>query len=133
MRMNLRIIACGLVIFALAGCQKTLRPGPSYPSTIERLGAVDVQVVTRRGVLEFTNTTAEPLPAGRLWVNAWFSAPTERVEVGETFRVPISALHDEHGETMRGEGFFATEAPEEIYLAELQTNAGLTGLVVVRN
>lgn len=124
-------IVLGLFLY-LCGCATTLAPGPSYPASLERAGAIDVQAKVRDGAIEFTNTTASPLPAGRLWVNAWYSAPTPSVEVGETIRIPVGALRDEHGEAMRGEGFFATEAPEEVLLAELQAERRLVGLVVVR-
>ncbi len=131
------MIARTLLLFSigllLTGCASKAVPGPSYPESLQRAGAVDVQIAVRDGAVEFTNTTASPLPAGRLWVNAWYSAPTESVEVGETFRVPVSNLRDRFGETMRGEGFFATEAPETVLLAELQTEQGLIGLIVVRD
>lgn len=130
--MTIRTLLSLLVALLLIGCAHPLKPGPSYPNSLDRLGAIDVQVAVRDGALEFTNTTASPLPAGRLWVNAWYSAATPAADVGETLRIPVAALRDEHGETMRGEGFFATEAPEEVLLAELQTDQGLIRLVVVK-
>lgn len=120
-------------VLAVSGCAgRQLRPGPSYPASLERRGALDVQVEVIDGRITLTNTTASMLPAGRLWLNAWYSVEVDPVAVGETLRVPVAAFRDEHGERMRGGGFFATEAPEAILLAEWQVEDGLYGLVVVK-
>jgi len=117
----------------LAGCSTGPRPleGPVYPSSAARLDPAPIQLRRDGGDVVFTNTTAREFRDVRLWLNAWYAAPIDRLDVGETRRIAITDFRDEHGETMRGGGFFAADPPEPIVLAQLETSEGLVGLVVV--
>lgn len=125
-----------MILFALSlvsGCASDpLVPGPSYPESLSRRGTLDIQVVVEGRQVTLTNTTASSLPAGRLWLNAWYSASTSTVAVGDTLTIPITDFRDEHGQIMRGGGFFASEPPEQVFLAQWQAPDGLYGMVVVR-
>lgn len=117
----------------LAGCRgPALTPGPVYPESAARYGVLDIQVRVESRRVSFTNTTPRVLPAGRLWINGWYSAAVKPTPVGGGVEIPITAFRDEHGEGVRGGGFFAAEEPEKIILAELEAPDGLYGLVVVR-
>ncbi|TVQ33271.1 MAG: hypothetical protein EA376_02735 [Phycisphaeraceae bacterium] len=124
----------GAPAFILGGCASAeIRGGRPYPSQLERLTPLDIQVFRDVGPreLRLTNTSARSLGPSRLWINAWYSASVEPLEVGQTISVHISRFRDEHGERIRGGGFFAARAPEPIVLAELETDGGLRPIVYV--
>lgn len=120
---------CGVFRGALT---TDLEPGPSYPAEAERLGTLDIQVARQGREVTLTNATARSFGPSRLWLNRWFSRKIDSLAIGETLQLPLAEFRDEHGEAMPGGGFFATVAPEPISLAELQTDQGLAGLIVVR-
>jgi len=133
--MDVRLIIGALIwtLLQVGGCStRVLTPGPSYPGYTDRRNVLDIQIQLHGRELSLTNTTAAPLSAGRLWLNAWYSVPTPDIAIGQTVQFPLIAFHDEHGESIRGGGFFATEEPEEILLAELEISKSLYGLIVVR-
>lgn len=131
----LRTLAALAATLALTGCAGVGRqagpPGPVYPPSPDRLETLDIQVLQLEREVEFTNTTAVRFGPSRLWLNAWYSAPVEGVQIGETVRMPLTAFRDEHGDHPRAGGFFATEAPELIVLAELETDEGFHRMVVI--
>jgi hypothetical protein len=123
-----------LLVAALAACHSapsTITEGPVYPDKIERGPTLNIQVFRGTTQLEFTNTTARSIPPCRLWLNAWFSVDLNGLEVGQTLRLPLRDCRDRYGVSFRGGGFFATELPERLALAELQLDNKLLGLVVV--
>ncbi len=126
-------LPCGALLGCAFGGARYGESGGVYPEQLERLPAIDVQVfVDQAGTtLSMTNATAEPLRPGRLWLNAWYSRPVERVGVGETVQLFLGEFRDRYGEAVRTGGFFATDRPEEIILAELEVEPGLRRLVVV--
>ncbi|RMH30120.1 MAG: hypothetical protein D6693_00900 [Planctomycetota bacterium] len=128
----IRFVLAMAVCSGLGACRGGgLHPGPAYPENAPRLDPLDIQLRVGSLAITFTNTTARVLPEGRVWLNAWYSAPAGPVGVGETVSIPVSAFRDEHGEAIRGGGFFAAEAPEPIVLAQYATADGLHGVVVV--
>jgi len=117
-----------------AGCASAeIRGGRSYPAEIERLAPLDIQIFRDSGPreLRLTNTSAKAIGPSRLWLNAWYSARLEPIAVGETVSVHISRFRDEHGERIRGGGFFAARAAETIVLAEIETDEGMRPIVYV--
>ncbi len=134
--MHVRFIGGTLILILMfaGGCSTpALTARPSYPATAVRKGVLDIQIQFHGREISLTNTTASRLSAGRLWINAWYSVATPDLAVGQTIGYTLTAFHDEHGEIIRGGGFFASEAPEEILFAELETSGSLYGLVVVLN
>jgi hypothetical protein len=119
------------------GCAEGLRARPgvgaSYPSGMDRSETLNVQVFLRGDsqYVEFTNTTARSFGPSRLWVNRWFSTALDGLAIGETVRIPVGELRDEHGSAFKGGGFFAIEAPDDLLLAELESAERLYGLIVV--
>jgi hypothetical protein len=134
---HLRAAACALLaaaLIALPACRSApaqIVEGQQYPEKIERGPTLDIQVFRRETTLEFTNTTATPIPASRLWLNAWYSRQFEGLGVGQTVRLPLREFKDRYGESFRGGGFFATELPERLALAELESGGKMVGMVVV--
>jgi hypothetical protein len=108
----------------------------AYPGDVPRGPALDIQILKRATTLTFTNTTAHAFGPSTLWLNSYYSQPVEALGVGETLTLPLSKFRNEFSEEFRGGGFFATEAPERLVLAELETTGPdgkplLRGLIVV--
>jgi len=132
MKQRLRDVGVFVTALGVASCGgPTLRPGPEYPDSAPGVGALDIQVRVGGRAVALTNTTDRILPEGRIWLNAWYSAQAGPIGVGESVSIPISAFRDEHGQAIRGGGFFAAEAPEVIVLVQYQTDQGISGLIVV--
>ncbi|MEX2217474.1 MAG: hypothetical protein WD749_01835 [Phycisphaerales bacterium] len=121
----------------LAGCAaQTIKEARPYPQGTPYGPSLDIQVFRRTTEIEFTNTTARPFGASILWLNGRFARPVAGLEVGQHVVLPLREFTDEYGESFRAGGFFATEAPDRLALAEIETvepdgKTVMLGLVVV--
>lgn len=118
----------------LSGCAATTpvdRAARRYPTGADRGLTLPIQVVVDSRRVEFTNSTGTVFGPSVLWLNQWYSVEINGLAIGETISIPISRFIDEHGQQMRGGGFFASESPERVVLAELRTSDGLHGMPVV--
>ncbi len=131
-----------LVLFAclwvLGGCatSRDMTNARPYPGSLAQKGSVNIQVVRQTTTVELTNTTARDYGASTLWLNARYSRPIDGLKVGETLTLSMKQFRDEHGDAFRHGGFFATETPDRLVLAQIETKdaegkAELIGLVVV--
>ena len=123
-----------LVLALAAGCSSSpdrIVQGTKYPTTAKHLASIDIQVFRRETEVEFTNTTARAFGPSTLWLNARFSHAIDGLAVGQSMRIPLKQFKDEFGDSFRGGGFFATERPDRLGLAEIQTGNEIVGLVVV--
>ncbi len=107
-----------------------------YPADLTQTQVLDVQVFRHTHDLEFTNTSAKAFGPSTLWVNQRFSKPIAGLAVGQTLVVPLRDLRDEFSIPFRTGGFFATEAPDRLVLAQIETpdadgKPTLYGLVVI--
>lgn len=109
----------------------TIVEGPEYPTGLQRGPTLNVQVFRRATEIEFTNTSDQPIPPSTMWLNAWYAHHIDGLGVGQTMTLPLSAFKDRFGDPFRGGGFFATEIPERLALAEVQTDGKMIGLIVV--
>lgn len=121
------------VLGACSSAPKQIVQGEKYPDKIRRAGSVDIQVFRHDTDIEFTNTTARSFGPSTLWLNGRFSHRLDGLALGQTMKLPLKSFTDEFGEHFRGGGFFATQRPERLGLAELQTGDELLGLIVVGN
>lgn len=138
---RLPFAACLLPLLALlAACAAPPRivEGRAYPLEMARGPTLDIQVFRRTTEIELTNTTARAFGPSTLWLNARFSRQIGGLSVGERLRLPLRDFHDQWGDTFRSGGFFATELPETLALAEIETAGSgggaervVLGLVVV--
>lgn len=103
-----------------------------YPAAVEKGPTLDIQVVRGETTLTLTNTTAKVFGPCTLWINAYYSKPLDGLAVGQSIKMGLAELRNEHGEPFRGGGFFATKKPERMVLAQLEHDGTLYGLVVVR-
>lgn len=121
-------------VLLLPGCATThsgFIEGPIYPSNKRQTRSLDIQVFRNDTEISFTNTTAHVIPAGTMWINAWYSAPIDAVGIGETVTLSLFDFKDQFGETFRAGGFFATERPTKLVLAQIEMENELVGLVVI--
>lgn len=125
----------------LSGCRSAPSPveyarlypfeAPIAPQTL------DVQVFRRTFSVELTNTTARAFGPSTLWLNRRYSVPIEGLAISETLELPLKGFKDEFSNSFRGGGFFASEAPETLVMAELETIGQdgkpiVHGLIVVK-
>jgi hypothetical protein len=126
--------ACVLAL-ALGGCSggnSGFIEGPMYPAQLRQSRCLDVQVFRDETRVRFTNSSATPIPACTMWVNAWYSRPLDAVAIGETVEMSLFDFKDQYGGQFRAGGFFATDKPTKLVLVQLElpTNE-LVGLIVV--
>ena len=128
--------ALTLLSASLPGCASapaTIIQGEKYPQDIRHVQSIDIQVFRHDTEIEFTNTTARVFGPSTLWLNRRFSHHIEGLALGQTIKFPLKSFTDEFGDRFRGGGFFATQRPEYLGLAELQTGDEMIGLIVVGN
>ncbi len=130
-------------VLTLPGCQSELAitDGPHYPEKPQRAGVVDVQVTRDGSTISLTNTTANTLGPGRLWVNSWYSIEFPALAIGQSRSLDLYDFQDRYGTAFRGGGFFASERSDRVVLVELEspgTEVGgmaqsqMLGMIVVK-
>lgn len=134
-------MACALLPTLLAGCRSAPDQVPyarAFPEIGQQREVVDIQVFKRPTKLELVNTTNRAFGASTLWLNQRFSYPVEGLAVGQTLVITLGDFRDEYSEPFRDESFFATEMPDRLVLAQLETadpgdpaRTTLVGLIVI--
>jgi hypothetical protein len=147
MRRN-RLHVCTLLVPALLLTACSSRPAPApyareYPKDLPQEAVLDIQVFRGTKTVEFTNTTGRAFGPCTLWLNARFSRPIDSIAVGQTITLPLADFRDQWQDAFRGGGFFATELPDRLVLAQLEVprpdalqegqKPSLLGMVVVRS
>jgi len=125
------LVASFAATTTLAACTSTTTQGewPSYPGHTQSV--VDVQVFRDGPTLSFTNTSENTLGPGRLWINAAYSIEVHSIPPGTRESIDLNSCINEFGQPFRGGGFFATERPDDVVLAQIEDQSGsLTGLLV---
>ncbi len=128
------LVMAALAMASLNGCSSAPSAANArvYPVTLEKGPTLDIQVVRGETTLTLTNATARVFGPCTLWINAYYSRPLDGLAVGQSVKFGLSELRNEHGESFRSGGFFATEKPERMVLAQLEHDGTLYGLIVVR-
>ena len=121
----------------LAGCNLVITPGPTdyatpFPVGLEQTRDLDIQVVRRDTLITISNTTASPLPEGRLWVNQAFSRPVNELPIGESVTFNLYDFRNRFDEPFRAGGFFATQNPLDVVKVQWQSERELLGLRTTR-
>lgn len=136
------VMAVGVVAVAgLSGCRSApdqVQYARAFPEIGQQREVVDIQVFKRPTKLELVNTTNRAFGASTLWLNQRFSHPIEGLGVGQTLVISLDDFRDEYSEPFRDESFFATEMPDRLVLAQLETadpgdpsKTTLVGLIVI--
>lgn len=121
-------------VAALAGCAggPAMDYASTYPSEKKLGPTLDIQVLRGVGEITMTNASARSFGPVRMWLNQWYVQPIDGLAAGETKTIRLDRFIDEHGDTFRVGGFFATKAPERLVLAQFETEDEMVGLIVVR-
>lgn len=131
------VAAVALAAGVLGGCQQTAKVNYAgarqYPEGRLQTRAVDVQVFRNGTRVELTNTSAETIGGGVMWLNRFYSAEMPELAPGESVTMPLSSFRNEFGERFRAGGFFASRDPDFVVLAQVERGEELVGLVVVQN
>lgn|GEM_PF-591946 len=133
------LLVTAAILLALPACSGVPTPVPyarPYPA-LTQSQALNIQVFRTTKHLELTNTTARAFGPSTLWLNARFSRPIDGLGVGQSLKLRLEEFRDEYSDVFRGGGFFSTEAPERLVLAQIETvnpdaKPDLVGLIVVK-
>jgi len=130
-------LAGAMAVF-LAGCATgeraaTLDEGRAYPGQKAQSEVLNIQLIRNQAELSMTNTTSRAFGPTVIWLNQEFSYEISGLQVGETLVLPLGDFRNEYGKRFRAGGFFATERPKNVVLAQLEQHhsEGLLGIVVV--
>ena len=132
------LFAVLFLITILPGCgsgpEKVTYARP-YPA-IAQSEVLNVQVVRGTTTIALTNTSARAFGPSTLWLNGRYSRPIDGLKVGQSMTLPMAEFRDEFQDAFRGGGFFASEPPERLVLAQIETpgedgKERLLGLLVV--
>lgn len=117
----------------LGGCRagSKIDAGRSYPIKKAQTKTLDVQVIRNETEITMVNTTANALPEGTMWINGQFSHGFEGLAPGARTTMSLKSFHNEYGEAFRAGGFFATQRPSSLVMAQIETTESMIGLVVV--
>ncbi|MFG0283365.1 MAG: hypothetical protein ACF8R7_02990 [Phycisphaerales bacterium JB039] len=125
-----RIAPLLLAAAALAGCNAApsrvdyARP---YPVRLSRAETLNIQVIRQGPEITLTNSTARAFGPSTIWLNSRFSYPIDGLAVGQTITLDLGRFADENSDRFKPGGFFATEIPDLLVLAELETISQFTG------
>lgn len=129
-----RAVCVGALAWAMActgGCGSSGLPdGPAYPALAQGR-VMDVQVVRRETTITLTNTTAQDIPACRMWINGAYSRMIDPLPIGATTTLPLGSFRDRFESKFKAGGFFATENPDTLVQAQLELDGTLVGLLVI--
>ena len=143
MQLGLRIGLASALIVAMigglascAGDQRVvgLNEFPAYPGEKLQSEVLNIQAIRDADAISLTNTTAQRFETTRVWLNQEFSYVVDGIDVGETIRIDLHEFRNRYGARFRAGGFFATQRPKNVVLAQFETDPdsqSLLGLVVV--
>ncbi|MDX9912712.1 MAG: hypothetical protein RBS39_12855 [Phycisphaerales bacterium] len=108
----------------------------AFPGQLVQRETLDIHAFQHPTTLEFTNTTARAFGPTTIWINRWYSAPVESIEVGETISIPLKRFRDAESFAFRAGGFFASREPDTVTQAQLEVTRPdgtreLLGLIVI--
>lgn len=130
------LVGVGGAVAACSGGQRVvgLDEFPAYPGEKPQAEILNVQVLRDADMISLTNTTAERFGRVTIWLNQEFSQTVDGIGVGETVTLDLNEFRNQYGARFRAGGFFATQRPKDVVLAQIEPDAdseGLLGLIVV--
>ena len=134
----MKTIIALLGLFLIVGCHNSqgvpAMASVPYPTTLHTSNSVSIQVTRDGDTIEIVNSTATDYEGGLLWINQRFSTQLPPLFAGSTLKVNLWLLRDSYGQQLNAGGFWRTDRPTPLVLAELQTgeDSPLVGLVVIR-
>jgi hypothetical protein len=131
------VIAAAILLCACgARGTREIADNRPYPMELRQQGSIDIQVIQHTTTLELTNSTTRQLAAGTLWLNGRFARDMEPLAPGERRELDLDSFVDEFGDRFRPGGFWATDIPDRVVLAQWEERVPgeaprLVGLVAV--
>ncbi len=131
------VAACALMLAMFTGCDRRMynpalatRP---YPHDLHRPEALDIQVFREGPSIEIVNATARSFYDFDLWINQRYVRRLEALRAGDTVRLSLWGFYDVRGDRFSAGGFWRTEPPTLLRLAEIQPgeNEPMIGLVTI--
>ena len=137
-RVPVRIPRRLILLLVLPVLSDACAPGPvdyarPYPVDKGSVRTLDVQVFRFDDRIRLTNTSPVEFGTATIWINAAYSRPLEGLRIGQTVELPLLEFRNEHSQAFRAGGFFATDLPSRLVLAEIEDERGLFGLIVVED
>ncbi len=138
-RRPLLAAAALLSLVGIAGCRQfpyePQKAGSAYPFFLPTGPTERIQVFSDGITLELVNASGRSFRDFDLWVNQRYSRFVERLDAGQTLRLPVDTFWDHLGEGPQTGGFFASAAPTPIALVQIQVDevSPLVGLISVPN
>ena len=107
-----------------------------YPADLPRAETADIQLFRDGTAIEIVNATPVSYEAFNLWINQRFVRSVASLPAGSSRALSLWDFRDERGEVIRAGGFFRTQEPTPVVLAEIETTneAGepvLIGLITI--
>jgi hypothetical protein len=124
------LLGAALLAGCAAGPVDYARP---YPVAEEPAKTLNIQVFRREDHISLTNTSARDFGPSTLWVNAAYSRPIDGLRIGQSIDLSLHEFRNEHSQPFRAGGFFATDLPSKLVLAEIESEGTLYGLIVVED
>ena len=121
----------------LLGCQT---PPPDmtkattpYPFALHSVHSVPIQVARDQEFITIVNSTATDFNNAVLWINQQYTQPLPPMSAGSTIRINLWHCYDALGEQFNAGGFWRTDEPTRLVMAELQSGEfqPLVGLIVI--
>lgn len=129
LRISATIAAASLLALSSAGCAsgepEEIAYAREFPPQLVQREVLNIHVLRRPTTfgganIELTNTSDRSFGPSTLWLNGRYSRPIEGLAVGQTLVIPLTEFTDQHSDRVRAGGFFATEAPDRIVLAQIE-------------
>jgi hypothetical protein len=122
--------ALAAAVIIPAGCQRAPRQvdwARPYPLALTPGQTLDIHVIREGPSITLTNTTSRAFGHSMLWLNNRFGYPLSGLDVGETVSIHLGRFADENSDRFKPGGFFATETPDLLVVAELESDSPYTG------
>lgn len=137
--MVVAILTLGLALMVSGGCAGAgrgasatdLDSGRAYPYSAAILDPIEVMVYRTGARVELVNHTVRSFDGFDLWLNERYLKRVPGLQAGQTVTMSLHEFVDEYGEPFRAGGLLATRKSEPLSKAEIETDEGLIGLLVV--
>ena len=132
----LAIASLSSLLTSCASGPRDIAENRPYPIALRQDGSIDIQVIQKDTTLELTNATKQTLAGGTLWLNGRFAHQVETLPPGARIELDLDSFIDEFGNNFKPGGFWASETPDRIILAQWEERTPgspprLVGLIAV--
>jgi hypothetical protein len=118
-------------------CRSRSPPGASAacttsPGALHEANSIGIQVFRKGPSIEIVNSTARSFQDFDLWINQRYVRHVAALQPGQTLRLSLWDFYDVRGDRFSAGGFWRTEPPMPLALAEIQEGEDqpLIGLLV---